>query len=131
MTTVDAFPDAEALASHAIRSTVTGSRVYSSLPKNPTYPLVTVHRIGGVPAERHRLDAARIQVDVWGNSKSEAFDLAQQARVALHAMEATTYTTPVAGYVTGVADDLGLIWLPDPVTARDRYVFGVVIYLHA
>jgi hypothetical protein len=30
-----------------------------------------------------------------------------------------------------VDDTLGLTWLPDPPTARDHYVFGVSVTLHA
>jgi hypothetical protein len=130
---VDQFPDAEALVAHAIRTGVAGSRVYSSVPNDPTYPLVTVRRIGGTPMERHRWDEARIQIDVWGTSKSEAFDLAQAARQAAHAMEGVTYSTgagaPAAAFVSAVDDDLGLTFLPDTPTGRDRYIIGVAVVI--
>jgi hypothetical protein len=134
MATFDTFPDAEALASKVLRdASITGlsTRVYSSIPNDPTWPLVTVKRIGGVPVERHRLDHPRIQIDVWGTSKSEALDIAQAARAALHAMEGQSYSSPVTGTVTAVRDDLGLTWSPDPVTNRDRYIFGVSLTTHA
>jgi len=131
-----AFPDAEAIAGWKMRTVpLAGGRVYSSLPHTPAWPLITLERIGGNPAERHYLDAPRIQVSVWGNSKSEAHDIAQQARVTLHGLEGTTVTTgggaPANAVITGVEDDLGMFWSPDEVTGRDRYIFGVRLYLHS
>lgn len=130
---VDALPDSEALASSVLRTQLS-ARVYSSIPSNPTFPLMTVKRIGGIPADRVRLDRARLQIDVWGNSKSEARDLADAARVVLHAMENKTYRVSagavVDAVVTGVEDELGLSWQPDPVTDKDRYILGVALYVH-
>ncbi len=134
MSVVDVFPDAEALAGAALRAEL-DCGVYSSIPRTPTFPLVTLSRIGGIPAERHRLDFANLQIDVWGTSKTEARDIAAEARAALYGMEGQSYALndgwPDDAVVTGVADTLGLTWLPDPETARDRYLFGVGLYLHA
>lgn len=125
------FPDAEAIVRKTLADALTPVKVYSSVPKTPTYPLVTVFRYGGTPSERHRLDTAGLQVDVWGTSQSEAQDIAQTARVAVHELEGQTVTDPVEGFVTGVEDALGLRRFDDPVTSRDRYVFAVWVYLHA
>jgi hypothetical protein len=134
------FPDLEAVASYTIRNAsipgLTGS--YSSIPaKNPVFPLAVVKRVGGFPANRRRLDMARIQVDIWGGApndgagaptKSTIHDIAQLARVALMRMAGQHFTTPVQAYVTDVRDSLGLAWAPDPVTNRDRYLFSVNVY---
>lgn len=132
----DAFPDSEAISGWSLRqASIAGGRVYSSVPHTPTFPLVILQRIGGVPVERHRIDGPRLQFTVWGNSKSEAHDIAQQARVVLHGMEGTNFTVaggaPVNIFVAGVEDDLGMFWSPDPPTGRDRYIFGVRLYTHA
>lgn len=138
MPTFDTFPDAEAVASGRLRDEDIPNllkRVYSSVPKkDPTYPLAVVQRLGGVPAERHRLDAARIQVDVWGaldTQKSTIRAVAEAARRALHELEGGTVNEPVDAFVSGVADSTGLTWLPDPLTDRPRYTFSVVLYLHS
>lgn len=134
----DEFPDAEAAAAYLIREADVpnvGARVYSSIPTNPTYPLIILHRFGGVPAERRRLDRARIQVEAWGGTKSQARTAAAAARVALLAGAGTTLSTgggaPVNAFISEVEDELGLQWLPDPPTNRDRYIFGIAIYLHS
>src|SRR5262245_13011214 len=105
MTIVQAFPDVEALVAYELRTQLPAN-VYSSIPRNPTYPLITIKRIGGIPTDRIRLDSVSLQLDVWGNSKSEARDLADSARVKLHAMEGKVMTTaagyPVNGTITGV-----------------------------
>lgn len=131
------FPDFEALAAAIIRNSL-DARVYSSLPQSPTFPLILVQRIGGVPIEEHHLDLASIQVDVWGTNKSEARLLATQARVALHESEGVYHHSddsgedwPVTAYVTRVRDTTGLAWAPDPISNRDRYVFGVTIAGHS
>ncbi|MGH2651414.1 MAG: hypothetical protein ACRDHK_09430 [Actinomycetota bacterium] len=129
----EVFPDAEAVASVALRAasiTDLEVRVYSSIPKDPTYPLAIVQRLGGNPAERHHLDGPRIQVEVYAESKSQAHDVAALARVALFELEGTAVSDPDA-YVTGVEDAVALQWLPDPATDKDRYVFSVYLYLHA
>lgn len=127
----DTFPDLEAIVASALRDAgVCGGRVYSSVPRTPTWPLATVKRLGGIPADRRALDAGRIQVDVWGNNKSEARDAAELARRSLHEAEGTTFTE-FQGFVTGVEDELGLTFLPDPDSGRDRYVFACRVLAHS
>ena len=105
------------------------ARVYSSIPAKPSYPLVTVSRTGGTPAVKQYLDAPRIDINVWGNSKSEAYDLAAACRKALMDLEGQRVTDPVSAFVAGVDDVIGVTFLPDETTARDRYVFSVTVYL--
>lgn len=136
MTIVDTFVDAEALVGSIIRlANVSGlNGVYSSLPKTPDWPIATVTRIGGIPAERHRVDRARIQIDVWGGSKSEAFDIIADIRTVLFAAEGQSFdlgTYAADAFISGVEDDLGFSFQPDPKTARDRYVYGVAVTLHS
>lgn len=127
----DVFPNMEGLLSSIIRNGVTGSRVYSSLPKDPTYPLIIVTRVGGTPLEEHQLDLASVQFRVWGNSKKEALELAQAARVALHKGEAVKYVVgedwPVGGTILSVKDTTGISWAPDNDTEKDGYVFGLSV----
>lgn len=124
------FPDIEAMAARILRAAnVCGGRCYSSIPKNPVWPLATVKRVGGTPAVERWLDVARIQVDVWGNNKSEARSSADAARLALHNGEGVAYGVD-AGFLSGVEDELGLTFLPDPETSRDHYLFVVRMYAH-
>jgi uncharacterized protein DUF3168 len=128
------FPDFEAVAAARLRGaniTNLGARVYSSVPADPTFPLAVVQRVGGIPPVRRYLDGANIQVDVWGGTKAQARDIADAARRALLQLEGSMVTDPVTAWVSGVDDSLGLTWAPDPETARDRYLFGVLIYGHA
>lgn len=133
MTDYQDFPDVEAVVAKAIRDAATGAgtRVYSSVPKTPTYPLVTVSRQGGQPAVRRYLDAAEIEIYVWGTSKSEARDIADAARRAVLDLEGTAVTDPVSAFVSGVEDSRGLTWDPDQTTGRDRYFFTMSVYARA
>lgn len=123
-----AFPDIEAMAGKVLRDAgVAAGGVFSSLPNNPTYPLITFSRVGGIPSDERRLDRARIQIEAWGNNKGEARLAAEKARRAIHLAESTA-VSQFAGYITRVEDELGLTYLPDPPTGRDRYIFAVGIY---
>jgi hypothetical protein len=119
------FPDTEAIASTALHAA--GIRAYSSIPANPIYPLVTVKRMGGIPQDKRALDRSNLQIDVWGNSKSECRDLALAARLVLMSLEGTT-SSDFNGTVTAVEDSQGLFWLPDQETKRDRYIFSVTMF---
>ena len=126
------FPDAEAVASVALRNAAIaglGSNVFSGSPKTPPSTYAVVQRLGGIPAERHHLDRARIQVDVWAASKDVAHDVAALCLQKLQDIEGTSVTGPAA-YVTGVELAQGLTWAPDPQTDKDRYIFSVYLYLH-
>lgn len=132
MTVVSPMPDIESVCSTALREAgVCGGRSYSSIPATPAWPLALVKRLGGTPIVWQRLDAARIQVEVYGNNKSEARDEADAARRALFALQGQVSSDGTA-YVTGVRDELGLTWLSDPGHPKqDRYVFAVRCFAHA
>lgn len=129
------FPDAEAVCGSALQVANTsglGKRVYSSFPSNVTnasFPLAIVQRLGGQPVEKHRIDQARIQLDVYGLDKASARDAADQARIVLHEMEGQAFPLWDA-FVTNVDDEVGPSFLPDYDTGRDRYVFSVLVTLH-
>lgn len=134
------FPDLEAVAGYVLRQANIaglGTRVYSSIPKTPTYPLIRYQRTGGFVAVQQALDGPRIQFEVWGGApgdgagaptKSDIHDIAQLARVELLRMAGQSYTEPVDAYITAVTDAMGLSWSPDPPTSRDRYIFSMNVY---
>jgi len=122
------------LRDHQDVETLCDQRVYTKIPAKVTesnYPLITLHRFGGIPPIPYHLDAARIHLDAWGKKgnpgKVTAHDLAAQAHAALH--EAPTVAHDL-GVVTGVTDVVGLSWLPDPDTGRDRYFFECNVFVH-
>lgn len=125
------LPDAELLAVNALRTdadliALVAGRVYTAVPAEPTFPLVRVTRIGGVPVISQHLDVARLQVDVWGATKYQARTVAAAAQAVLH----TIAGIHAEGVVTAVEDDLGLSWQPDQETDQPRYVFGVAMFVH-
>lgn len=127
------LPDAELLAVGYLRgqaevAAIVGTRVYTELPAAPVFPLLTLHRFGGVPTVPRRLDAARVQVEAWAETKFAARALAATAQAALFEMVGTF----ASGVVTGVSYDLGLTWSPDTDVEppRPRYIFGVIVHAH-
>ena len=121
--TIPVLPDTELTVVTYLRglSFTVGTILASPIPS----PFSRVLRIGGVPAVKWAVDAARIQVDTWANTK-------QAARDAAAAVEAAMYEMPF--HVTGVSDvgtDLGLTWQPDSIDtpAHPRYTQGFVVYI--
>lgn len=125
------LPDAELLVVNWLRArteitALVSTRVYTQIPAGPSFPLIRITRIGGIPEIRQHLDVARIQVDAWGTSQYQARTVAATAQAALHAAVGLHAT----GVVSNVDDDLGLTWSPDSETNQPRYVFGVALYIH-
>lgn len=125
------LPDAELLTVNYLRgvsdvTALVGTRVYTEIPAQPTWPLLRITRIGGLPTIRQHLDVARIQIDAWGTTKYQARTAAATAQAAIHA----AVGPHTQGVVTAVEDDLGLTWAPDPDTNQARYTFGVSVFIH-
>ena len=136
--THDTFPDAEAFVTWALRDAAITDLdgVHTSMPKQPAATVAIVGRIGGIPVERHRLDSPSIQVDVYAPTQSVAHDVAAECRAALMRLEGGAFgigmdDCPVPIVVTLVEDSLGLSFIPDPTTSKDRYIFGVRLVTHA
>lgn len=98
-----------------------GQRVYFGVPDDPTYPLITVQRIGGGddPGDAP-LDLPLLQIDVWGagRNKAQARAVADAVRVwARSIRRATDLDGTTTAYGVTVESD---IWAPDP-SDRPRY----------
>ena len=127
------LPDVEAiavayLAAHAELDLYVDGRVYADVPESPSYPFVTVTRVGGQPRPRpHWIDQAHLQVFAWSeNDRAEAFDTCATALAALHELPGIT----ALGVVTGVEDVLGPRPLYDPETSRPRFIAEVLVTAH-
>lgn len=128
MTAVSPTPNVEAAISTVLIDG--GMRAYSSLPKrDPVYPLVIVSRAGGGSAVRERLDAARIQIEGWGDDKSAALAAVTQGRVLIYAAEGTR-VDEFDCFITGVEDEVLNQWLPDPPTGKPRYISTLRVFSH-
>lgn len=114
------------LRGHGDVAAFVATRVYTELPPAPTYPLLRITRVGGIPVLRQHLDVARVQIDAWAATKKAARDLAATTQAAMHELPGAR---PL-GVVTAVEDDLGLTWSPDDATDQPRYVAGYAVYIH-
>jgi hypothetical protein len=103
-------------------------RVSLSLPSSPTYPLVSILLVSGEERVQRHLDAATIQVDVWGGTREQADVLARTVRAALLEMPRAHDTATVTAVLTLVAPR----WLPDElaVPPRPRYTADYQIVYH-
>jgi hypothetical protein len=132
------LPNAASLISQALRATpevaaLIGDRVYTEIPKDPTWPLIRVTRFGGVPVTTTPLwlDEARIQIDCWGGTKWQAWQAAETARAALTTLPGVHTVAGQRAVVTGItlgsfAEDADPSYTP----ARPRCRFDVTVHLH-
>jgi hypothetical protein len=101
--------------------------VSTELPGEPTYPWLTVARVGGVPSIANYLDVARLEISSWASTKGAALALGRGAEAAVLAIPAAQAGAVVTGVIQ-VGE--GLHWNPDEETDVPRYQFVVEFYVH-
>lgn len=65
-----------------------GQRIYFDvMPDNPTYPAVTIQKLGGAsargPVKNPGLESAQMQVSVWARSRADTVVIDKQVRAAI------------------------------------------------
>lgn len=132
------LPDVEALLSVFWRAqpemAAFGMFIGTELPRSPTFPALRLTRFSGAPTIDLPLwlDAAQVQVDVWGGPKRTANRIAETARATAAARLVGVHDE---GVVTQVR--MGeLRWQPDDDVqpadgvARPRYLFSMTVRAH-
>lgn len=111
-----------------------GINAYPALPEKPVRPIVQVEEAGGAPnRDANRLNKQDLQIDIWGNSKREAFDLTAQVRDLL--VDSRNHVAANGVVLVGARVNLpSYLKDPDfPVGNRPgpRYVMIVSVTAHA
>ena len=102
--------------------------ISTELPAGAVLPRIRLNRAGGVSSPEGWLDAPRVAVDCWGNTKDQAWNLASTCLpVLLTRLAGGTFE---GGVITNVRPELGITWAPDPDTDKARYTFTVIITTH-
>ena len=129
------LPNVEGLVTSFLRNhpdviAQVGDRVVTTIPKNPTWPLIRVHQYDDQPAGQTPLHhvATFLQVDGFGGSKVQAWRAAETCRMALSRQLRGVHAE---GVVTG-CDVRGLADDPDDdyTPAKPRFRFDCVVYAH-
>ncbi len=129
--TTAVLPDIKALAIwHLDDAGIAGGRVHGKFPTNPTYPLLRVRRIGGVPPDSRWLDGATLQLDSWAVTEGASQDLAAAAVASLQDAVGAIDTGQVTGVITGVEVTQGVREFPDEVRDKERHTATVIVYAH-
>jgi hypothetical protein len=106
------------------------AHVHTDIPPDPAYPLVTVKRLGGANAIGGVFwhDRARIQYDVWADSREDAQAGAATVRAVLLASKDHDYSP--FGRVTSVEETIAPFNQPDPASVRSRFIGEVIVSVH-
>lgn len=132
-----AIPDVEALtidalkADAALTTLLGGTKISSDLTTGfPDGKRVALHRAGGAAADTKTeyLDRPVLQLECYGATKAEAFDVAAETLRALLDMQGGTYARGVVGTVQRLT---GPAWAPEPDTVTPRYLMSVALHVHA
>jgi hypothetical protein len=135
--TLEVMPDDELAVIQYLRSLsqvtalVPSARITTELPMNPTYPAITVKRIGGLAANIRRIDEPAIQIDVYG--PEDRHTCKQVARTVRAAIVAIANDTVSEGVLVSATEEVGLQWLPDTelgVKPLPRYTARYRVLLH-
>lgn len=127
-------PNMEALVSDFLRNEpemveLVADRVYTAIPKDPTFPLVRVVQLLDTPAAGAPLYAVafEMQVEAFGGSKAEAWRIASTARALIDARLSGDY--PGFGVVNGTRPG-SLLDRPNEAftPAKPRWLFSSTIY---
>lgn len=137
------FPDTEGavrayLRSHADVSALVSTRVFFGVPDAPTFPLITVARVGGFDESSEApLDQALVQIDSFGDlhpdtlnhpNKAQATAVNLAVRQALYDLRQPTVVevgdTSVRLFGPVIQSDP---YRPDPGDGRPRYVLTAQI----
>lgn len=130
------IPDVEALLvnallAHATVAAMVSTKVSTELPTTfPDGKRLKLSRIGGTPVDEDTeyLDRPLIQLEGFGATKADAFDVTAAAMTALLSFAGKTYTE---GTVTKVLRLSGPAYAQDPDTETPRYLLTVAVYVHA
>lgn len=95
---------------------------------NATYPFIRLFRIAGTPDRELWADHARIQVEAWGRTRTEASHIARRTFESLQAMRGVR----TGGVVTGVRPLGGIHPQFDPTydPPQPRFIFDVEVTAH-
>lgn len=104
------------------------NRVSTELPREAALPRLRITLGGGSIAVQRHLYAPRLTVEAWADDKATAFEA---VRVALHELETGLTAAQVEeGVVTSCELDTGLLWAPDQLTEKARYLGSITVYIH-
>lgn len=129
--------DIEALLATFLRgqsdiTDVTEDRVYTDLPHERKYPLILITRTGGGYIYAHHLDAAEVNLDVYGGTHKLAQSL---AGTCMSIMAAGLVGAHPEGVVTRIQAN-GIAYNPEPDStdlqghARPRYTVSATVTVH-
>jgi hypothetical protein len=129
----ETFPDVEGAIRQYLRDDQTlvdllnGRRIFFAVPDSPTWPLITVSRVGGGDlGDDSPLDVALISLDVWGDidaggrpRKIETTEVVNTMRSALQRIRGRTAVTADVD-LFGV-NVVSTVYAPDPDNGRPHY----------
>lgn len=129
------LPNVEALISAFFRTqpelvALVDDRVYTELPKSPTFPAMRVTQYDDITVTDMPLwvIAAQIQVDSWGGSKHDAWLTASTARGLLSSRLSGEHTLGTVSGVRfgGMRDEPDTDYEP----AKPRFYFTASVFAH-
>jgi hypothetical protein len=132
---INVLPDAELAIIEYLRSRtevtslVPSDRITTTRPPKPTYPLVTVMRIGGTATAWQQIDEPALQIDVIGGSRYQCQQIARTIRACILAIRNDTVTE---GVLVSGTEEVGPQWLPDQVVVPPlpRFVARYRVFIH-
>lgn len=109
--------DAEGLVKAWLVSVAITPKIFLAMPKGDPLPCITLSRVGGGinPRSDLQIHEPRISFQVWSANRPEA------KTITAFLVDAIDQVDDYSGMLR-VAEVLSVLWLPDPVSDRPRYI---------
>ena len=117
-----------------VGQTSAGQRVAAGLPQTPVTPHITFELIGGSRNALHKPRAEpRVQINAWGATKNEAYQLAREIEAVLIPHEVSGFhgNVTVSGspvYVWDVRQEVGPTYIFDETGFHRYYMYMVIVH---
>lgn len=132
------WPDVEGAMRDFLRAdtglvALVGNRVFFGAPREPTYPMILITRVGGGQARGEApIDNALLQLDVLGKLASEPGGGKGPVTTAALALQKAVSrikngTKLVSNVTAWDAQIVSSFYSPDPITDRPRHIITVMV----
>lgn len=120
----------QALLDGTLVVAIAGDAIETELEEGFTPPALQITRLPGIMVDDStaRLERALLQVQAWGTTKAQAFDLAAAAAIELKAL--TDVDHGDLGVVTETIWQQTPWWNPDGEADTPRYTMTIAVFAH-
>lgn len=136
MTLPRVYADAEDIAKAWLAGTsvapLVNGKIFMAMPVGSPLPSIVLSRVGGSPAAGSDVpaDLARISFAIWAAQRAQAKAITAALVSEIESLAYTGAVDTPAGRLDA-AEVINVLWLPDPVSDKPRYIVDARMVVRA